>query len=101
VVPFRRAEVEVAPFRLEVGAEGHQSQAVAEVSHPTRRTERAQRPCSCVAVRVQAVLAVRLAAGTPHLQQVRQDRKGSPGARSQRTSGRSVGRSLLQERTAR
>jgi hypothetical protein len=51
-VPFHRAAVEEAPFRLEVGAEGHQSQAVVEVRHPTPRMERVQRLCFCVVLRM-------------------------------------------------
>jgi hypothetical protein len=39
VVPYHRAAAEVVPFRLEAGAEGHQSQAGVEVRHPKRCTE--------------------------------------------------------------
>lgn len=99
--PCHRAVEVVVPFRLEAGAEGHQSQAGVEVRHPKRCTERVQRPCFCVVVRMRVeVHAVRRAAGGPHLQRVRQGRKGLQGARSQRTSGRSPGCSLLQEGTA-
>jgi hypothetical protein len=97
VVPFHRVVVEVAPFRLEVAAEGHQSQAE-EGRHPTRHRVEGKRLCFSVVVRAQAVvLAVFPGATEYRLGQV--DREGRTRAHSRRTSGRSVGYSLLQEGT--
>jgi hypothetical protein len=97
-VPFHREEEEAVPFRLEVGAEGHQSQEGVEVRHSTRRREWVQRLCFCVVLRVQAAVLVVLAAAGPHLQQVGREREGWPRARSQRTSDRSAGRLLPRPR---
>jgi hypothetical protein len=91
----------VVPFHPAVAVAHRNRAVVAVVRQPTRRRVRVQRLCFSVAVKVQAVvLAVFPGVAEPRHEQVRRGPEGRTRTHSQRTSGRSVEYSLLQEGTA-